>query len=144
MRKRGTGRAARVFGYVGDLGVGDEVLLYRVLTWATVADLEAFCDARREKDTRELYSHQVVLGERGGVVDGGMSLPLAVEGADSWTVKLGADRLLRPLRVGETVTLLESAWRGGEGASLWQLYAQPRGSLLVTADGPHGVRLRAE
>lgn len=104
----------------------------------------AFCDARREKEPQELYSHRVELAAGGGVVDGGMTLPVTPAGAGSWTVKLGADRLLKPLAVGETVTLLHSAWRGGEGASLWELYAEVTGSVLVGEDGPQGARLTSK
>lgn len=133
--KRGSGRDRRVFGYVGDLGVGTEVVLPRVVTWASEEAMLEFFDQRRAKADRELYSHRVVLAHS-GTVNGGMSLPLGEEQAGSWLVKLGDNCAAPSLRPEDRVTVLESAWCGGEGASLWRLYAREVCHWGITTGAP--------
>lgn len=124
MVKRGSGRDRRVFGYVGDLGAGTEVILPRVVTWASEEAMLDFFDQGRRKSDREWYSHRVVLAQAGGTMNGGMSLPLGEETPGSWLVKLGDNCAAPTLRPGDRVTVLDSVWCGGEGASLWRLYAR--------------------
>jgi hypothetical protein len=133
--KRGSGRDRRVFGYVGDLGVGTEVVLPRVVTWASEEAMLEFLDQGRTKTDRELYSHRVVLAHS-GTVNGGMSLPVNGDKPGSWLVKLGDNCAAPTLRVDDRVTVLESVWCGGEGASLWRLYAREVCHWGITEGAP--------
>lgn len=96
----------------------------------------AFFDQRREKTDRERYSHRVVLAQAGGTVNGGMSLPLGEEKPGSWLVKLGDNCAAPTLRPEDRVTVLESVWCGGEGASLWRLYAREVCHWGITTGAP--------
>lgn len=125
-----------MFGYVGDLGVGNEVMLPRVVTWPSEEAMLAYFDPRQPTTDRERYSHRVVLAHGGGAMTGGMSLPVDNEQPGSWLVKLGDNCAAPTLRAEDRITVLESVWCGGEGASLWRLYAREVCHWGITPEGP--------
>lgn len=126
----------RVFAVVGDIGTGDEIALHEVLTWATFGDLRKFADPQTKfsRTPWDLMSKTVMLGEHGATITGGMSMDIT-EGdrdeVDSWLVKLGQDRQLRELRDGETISILDSVWEGGDGSAVWTVYGRATGGTLT-------------
>lgn len=124
--------AARIFAVKADLAKGDEVALHHVLTWANMSDAEVFC-----AEGKAGVSKQVVIAERGGSFEGGMSMTVGERGA--WPVKLENDRMVTPLREGEVLSVLESDWADNGRARLWHIRATVVGHILVTADGARYV-----
>jgi len=124
--------AARIFAVAADLGEGDEVALHEVLTWPKQSDAEAFCKAAATG-----VSKQVVIAERGASFEGGMTMTIGERGV--WPVKLENDRMVRPLKEGQVLSVLESDWVKIAKTSLWQIQANVVGHIMVTAEGTRYV-----
>lgn len=123
---------ARVFMVVGDLGVGDEVALHDVLTWANLSGAKAFCAG-----TRAGVSKRVVIAERGGSFVGGMTMTVGEAGV--WPVQLEHDRMVSPLQEGQVMSVLDSDWVNRGKTRLWQITAKVVGHIMVTSQGAHFV-----
>lgn len=116
---------ARIFAVKADLGTGDEIGLHDILTWRTLTHATAFCAGKVAG-----VSSRVVIAERGSSFEGGMSITIGERGV--WSVQLGDDRMVSPLKEGEVLSVLESDYRLVGKTRLWQLRASVIGHVMVT------------
>lgn len=116
---------ARIFAVKADLGIGDEIALHDILTWRTLTHATAFCAGNVAG-----VSSRVVIAERGSSFEGGMSITMGERGV--WSVQLGDDRMVSPMKEGEVLSVLESDYRLVGKTRLWQLWATVTGHIMVT------------
>lgn len=123
---------ARLFTVKGDVKVGAEVGLHDILTWAKQSDAEKFCGGGEPA-----LSKQVVIAERGGSFEGGMTMLIGE--SDTWPVMLGDDRFVAPMKEGQVLSVLWSEWVKISGTRRWEVQPKVIGHIMVTPEGARYV-----